>query len=190
MKNPLFIPDNSRMVPASLSFFLILLLLFFRPALAQDSHIPETENRTVILNENIDKYPLGPSLEYLEDKDGKFTVSDVASVPLSRQFLPNQKEALNFGITDSAYWVRFSVRSPDQKPPEKEWFLEFAYPPVDYVELWIPVLEGNFMVKKAGDSLLFEHREIKHRNYIFRIKTKPDRNQTLYLHVKTESSMQ
>jgi len=57
------------------------------------------------------KYPIGRFLEYMEDPGGSLTIDDVISPAYAGKFVPSQKEILNFGATDSAYWVRFRVRS-------------------------------------------------------------------------------
>ncbi|MEW5721682.1 MAG: 7TM diverse intracellular signaling domain-containing protein [Thermodesulfobacteriota bacterium] len=53
---------------------------------------------------------LGPYLEVLEDKNKKWTIQEVSSPEWSSQFRPWVERAVNFGLSSSAFWLRFRVR--------------------------------------------------------------------------------
>ncbi len=78
----------------------------------------------------------------------------------------------------------------------KEWLLEVGYPLLDSVELYLPTHRAggpvgkSYAVKKTGDTLPFGEREIADQNFIFILPVGPEEEQTVYLRVETEGSMQ
>ncbi len=147
----------------------------------------------VVLDRNRNgKYLIGLHVEYLEDKHQKWTINDVTSQPLSKQFVRNTKPVPNFGYTKSAYWLRFdlTVLSHQAAENETQWLLEAAYPPLDILRVYIPTETGKYDIRETGDMLPFAHREIRHHNFVFRIKVKTNQKMTVYLRVQTEGSLQ
>jgi len=143
-----------------------------------------------LLDENTDKFPLGPCLEYLEDKNREWGIEEVSSDAFDKKFVSEGNEVLNFGYTASAYWIRFHLSYfPKKEMSERELFLELRYPLIDYVELWISAGDGKWTVKKTGDRLPFSHREVAHHNIVFRIKVIPG-EQTLYLRTESRGAME
>ena len=65
----------------------------------------------VVLTDEQGQYPLGLHLEILEDESAALTIDDVTSPELDPKFVPSQDAAPNFGFSDSAFWVRFTVRN-------------------------------------------------------------------------------
>ena len=147
----------------------------------------------VILTDSKGEYPLGRYLEILEDKGKKWSIQDVASPELAGNFVKSKREIPNFGYTNSAYWLRFKLKND---AAGKEWLLEVGYPLLDRIELYIPS-EGltdqdttGFVVKKAGDLLPFKERELKHQNFLFYLSVGSEKEQTLYLRIESEGTMQ
>lgn len=66
----------------------------------------------LILEEGQGSYPLGLELTYLEDPSGKLTIEEVRSAEYSRKFKQSTSVRPNFGITDSAFWLRFQLSNP------------------------------------------------------------------------------
>ena len=65
----------------------------------------------IILSDKQDRYPLGLYLETLEDPTGHLTIDDIILPEIALQFVANQNEIPNFGLSDSAYWVRFWIKN-------------------------------------------------------------------------------
>ncbi len=77
--------------------------------------------RTLILNEQQEQYVLGQFLEYLEDPAGNLTIADVSSPEYAKRFKQSRQEILNFGYTDSIYWVRFLANNPAPRIANGDW---------------------------------------------------------------------
>lgn len=147
----------------------------------------------MILTDSRGEYPLSRYLEFLEDKEKKWSIQDVTSPKLAVNFVKSKQEIPNFGYTNSAYWVRFNLKNDSAG---KEWLLELGYPLLDRIELYISS-EGlndrdtiEYIVKKAGDILPFKERELKHQNFLFYLSVGSEREQTLYLRIESEGSLQ
>ncbi|MCP4134625.1 MAG: adenylate/guanylate cyclase [bacterium] len=133
-------------------------------------------------------YPLGLHLDYLEDKDNTVTIADVIGDSFSGRFIPVKKEKPNFGFTNSAYWIRINlIYSPEVR--NKDWLFELNYPLLDYIKIHIQNPDGNIIERETGDRFHFENRDIKNCNFIFRLKPSGVEKQTIYFHIKSESSM-
>ena len=100
-----------------LCFFLV-----FFPALSISAQNYTVES--LILNNEIGKYPLSLYLEILEDSIGDLTIEQVSSAKYNNKFIPNQAKVPNFSFTDSVYWARFKVR--DDTSELKQWLLEMS----------------------------------------------------------------
>ena len=58
--------------------------------------------------------PIQASFQYMEDSSGLANIENIFNLPEDKwQFSPTGKA--NFGITNSPYWLRFSVNNPTQK---------------------------------------------------------------------------
>lgn len=81
-----------------------LFLLFFTAT-------GKTEVTAVPVFPNTEKILLGSYGQYLEGVPEQIEIDDVSSLPFSGEFLPNQKDSINFGLTDSTSWFRFILVS-------------------------------------------------------------------------------
>ncbi|MBF0350466.1 MAG: response regulator [SAR324 cluster bacterium] len=142
----------------------------------------------LLLNPSQGVYPLGKHMEFLEDVDGQLTIEQVSSSEFSSSFQSGSLDAPNFGNTHSVYWAYLQVLNP--LPSSTMWYLEQAFPIIDHVSLFIQQVDGTFLKYTAGDQYPFEQRDVKHRNIIFPLSLPSQHVQTLYIRVKSESSMQ
>ena len=110
---------------------------------------------------------LGTRLELLEDPEGAWTIGEVTSPPLVEQFVPSQRDTLNAGVTDSAWWVRFALRNDLATPQER--LLVVGYALTDSLDLYAPDGAGGFRVTRAGDELPFRERAGDYRKPVFHI---------------------
>ncbi|MBK6906114.1 MAG: hypothetical protein IPH08_02895 [Rhodocyclaceae bacterium] len=71
--------------------------------------------------------PLARYFDVLEDPQGTLTLADVRKADIAARFKPSSttKDALNYGITPSTYWLRLSLKNGGDQPIER--FLEIAY---------------------------------------------------------------
>jgi signal transduction histidine kinase len=111
----------------------------------------------------------------------------MAKSEISKRFFSSDEEEPGFGFTSSVYWVRLMVNNPQDKLVN--WYLEIEYPLLDYINLYILDGEDRFIVKKTGDRLRFNSREVNYRNFVFDLTETPNSVTTYYLRFQTSSSM-
>jgi len=91
----------------------------------------------IVLDDLHDEYELTPYLEVLEDRDRIWTIDDMLSEKISRQFTTTTTKTLNPGITTSVWWARFEV--DDAATRNHDWVLMVEYPVIDRVDLLLPI---------------------------------------------------
>jgi signal transduction histidine kinase len=165
---------------------LCLILVLCSPAQAQTGSPPASE--PVILTDEQGEYPLGLHLEILEDPGGELTIDDVSSPAFDSQFIPSQVTVPNYGFTDSAYWVRFSL--DNETPQTNEWLLEVDFANMQYVDLYTPLPDGEgFAVKRTGTLRPVSTRDVLGPNIEFNVSVPTRLQQTYYLRFQNGASM-
>ena len=98
-------------------------------------------------------YPVAQFMDLLEDPGGGLTWADVHRAPLRERFEQVHSETLNFGLTSSAFWLRFRVQEEVAEardgPVPEVWLFDpgFAFP--DRAR-WRLYDAGNGAVLAAG----------------------------------------
>jgi signal transduction histidine kinase len=162
--------------------YLLIMLVFLLPQLACAVEFDES-TRGLILSRGV---------QVFEDIGGDATIGDVSSSAMTDSFRPLTTESLNAGFSSSAFWLRvdLSYRPMDAKA-HRDWLLEMAYPPMDYVDFYLPDVDGTQKLAwQTGDMLPFSSRQIKQNNYLFELPLLPGQTKTVYLRVKSSGSIQ
>src|ERR1035437_303915 len=133
-------------------------------------------------------YSVGRHLSYLEDKAGTLTLKNILSGIDSLPFIDSKVETPNFSFTNSVYWFRLELSNKDSRVTE--WLLESQYPLLDHIDAYLVYPRNKVVSFESGDTLPFSHRAIKHRNVMFKLPLGKGENVTVFVRVKTESSMQ
>ena len=133
---------------------------------------------------------MGTYVEVLEDPTGALRLEDVRAPERAARFTRPGADPLNFGYSRSAWWLRF--RLPGGAPAGEELLLEVAFPSIDRIELHRPEAqpggEPRYWARLAGDSFPWDAREVRHRNYVFRLPapTAPGEHE-YYMRVQSKS---
>jgi serine phosphatase RsbU (regulator of sigma subunit) len=141
--------------------------------------LPLLAQPTIELTDQQVEVPISTSLAYFKDSTNSLTLTQVQQQPFQ---VVAQEEALNFGFSDYAYWLRLTVSNQSR---QSEWFLYSQYPLLDSVFLYQPGQEPIVI----GDHLPFSQRAVPNRFAVFRLLTN-EQPQTIYLKVRTSSSVQ
>ena len=166
---------------------LVALFLTISPLISwarQPTVVPDT----VILTDDQGQYLLGLHLEYLEDPTGILTIEDVTLPEYAARFVPSQKQVPRFGLTDSAYWVRFQVEN--RANPKVAWRLEYEYYHIYLLDLYVLSDQGTtFSHHQSGRKYPFSSREIPYRTFVFPLPLEPRQRTTLYLRAKGKAGV-
>lgn len=65
--------------------------------------------QTIVVSDAVESVPVTLSVEYYEDSSEALTIEEVLAPSFDVNFIPHDRELLNFGITSAAYWVRFNL---------------------------------------------------------------------------------
>ncbi|MBU1171376.1 MAG: SpoIIE family protein phosphatase [Proteobacteria bacterium] len=153
-------------------------------ALAQPCN---SQTRGIELRPEIGMVNLSRSLSYMEDKNDSFHVDDLISGKSSGLWQENTAENMNFGYTDSVYWVMgdcINTRNESMK-----YLIEIAYPVIDYITVYA-IRKDQRDTWTLGDKFPFDERPIKHRNFVIPVRFAPHEQVRFIFRVKTTSSMQ
>lgn len=63
----------------------------------------------VFVDPNSEQQSIANAIEYYEDNSEALTIDDVLAPGFERNFIPHNRDILHFGITSSAYWIRFNL---------------------------------------------------------------------------------
>jgi diguanylate cyclase len=160
-----------------LNFLLIFLLLTYTLP-AEDSF-----RRPFILSNETGSVPISGHAEYYLEKEGTLTLEDV----LSKEYT-HQKEDLNFGLTDSAVWLRFSTKNQSS---EENWILEFNIHKFYTVEVYTGIDDNQlFLTHSYSYTRPFNEREIKEPYLAFPIDIPEESELFFYIRVQSQNSLE
>jgi len=126
------------------------------------------------------------SISYFEDVQGTFTLEELKS----EQFTPYTKERrVNFGFTQSVYWFKINLHTPSSK--DTHWWMKIDYPLLESVDMYLLQPDG-WVIKhqQMGTSQPFGSRDVGSHYFISELPLNDISDSTLYLRVKTQSSLQ
>ena len=131
---------------------------------------------------------LTPYLDLLEDPGGALTLEQIRAPGLAPQFKHSNftGEALNFGITPSAWWLRLRVSNTSDQPIER--LLEVAYARLSHLSFHAPQDDGSYRTLETGTTAPFESRGYPHRHFVFSLRLPPQAEQTVYLRVASTTA--
>jgi diguanylate cyclase len=157
-------------------------LFLFGPNLASAS---AADPSLLILTNDIHEYLLGTYVDYLEDPQGTLSLDQVRSAEYEKKFKRGTQDALNFGMTDSVYWLRLRVRN-DALITTK-WRLELNRPSMNTVVLYLPTEDNSrYNKKKTGYIYPFSARDVQEESFVFRLPLPPHTEQVIYLQVRDQ----
>jgi len=137
----------------------------------------------VVLGET-DALVLGTQIEYLEDVSGELTIADVAGGNLA--FISNTTESISFGVSSSAFWLRFALRNESTKVVNR--IIEFDDPLIDKIQLYVPG-SGGFEVKQGGRLAALSGDTIFHALPALVVNVLPQQTGTYYVRLESTATL-
>jgi diguanylate cyclase len=141
----------------------------------------------LLLDEKNPRVELDSHFEFLADPSSVADVHAISRLPAQR-FTRHSGGAPNFGFTQERYWFRTQLL---QVNGDESWFLEFAYPPLDNIDVFLLDHHGEVLVAEhGGDRRPFDQRLIKSRHFTVELPLPLGEPVWLYVAVQTEGSLQ
>jgi len=135
---------------------------------------------------------LAKGLEYYVDEEKDLSIDDIQAISKTGGFKTFDKNTLNFGYSNKAYWVRISLRN--ELPVklsilgEHRFYLTVRYPLLDDVQLF-HIRSATTEYSKAGDSTPFFDRLIDISDFAFPINLKVGEQSVVFLRVESTSTI-
>ncbi|HQV63772.1 MAG TPA: 7TM-DISM domain-containing protein, partial [Anaerolineales bacterium] len=166
-----------------LNLFLITSAVILAFCMVRSVSAQQNSQPVLVLTSQKQEYLLGTYLEYLEDPKGELTFEQVRSAQYDSKFSTGKQDILNFGTTDSVYWLRLRIRN-DASTAAK-WRLELARPTVNTIILYIPEkTTSQYVEKKTGFVYPFATRDIEDESFIFNLPIESGSEQIIYMSIK------
>jgi diguanylate cyclase (GGDEF)-like protein/PAS domain S-box-containing protein len=125
-------------------------------------------------------------LSVLEDSSANLSLPEILQPRTQELFSKEQLrgDALSFGYTSSAYWLRLELSNTSDMPVQR--LLEIRYAMLSDVQLYQPE-SGTAL--SSGMGVPFAIRPFPNRNYVFPLTLAPRSEQVLYVRVQSANSI-
>lgn len=140
----------------------------------------------VVLSAAQESVRLGERVQVLEDASGQWTLAQISG-QFSSRFRNSDGNALNFGFSESTFWLRFSVDATELDG--ESWFYVERYPILDELTLYVPDAEGGYTAHPVGDTRPFSLRQMSHRAFVFPLQTRVEGVVEYYLKVRGKGAL-
>ncbi|SDE09670.1 hypothetical protein SAMN04487996_103334 [Dyadobacter soli] len=125
---------------------------------------------------------IGQHVDILEDSLGTMTFQQVRA---SGHFVPNDEQTPNFGLSNSAFWIRFTLRNDTDDP---NIFFELANARIDFSTIYNEE-DGKVWQQTISLNEPFSAREVQHQNTVFKLNIQPGKSKTYYLKILGSEQM-
>ncbi|HET8707217.1 MAG TPA: 7TM-DISM domain-containing protein, partial [Pseudomonadales bacterium] len=136
---------------------------------------------TLVIKDDFSMQSLADHSEFLCSPDNNATPPEQ-----SDGWRPIRGGKVNFGLNRNTCWFRFGLASQAQQ--RKRLWLEVDYPPLDEVDFFMQT-NKNWVLIQSGDSIPYDDKPIKIRDYAFAFDLDPGKEKTFYVRVRTTSVM-
>lgn len=163
----------------------LLILLLLMPLMLSAEDVPTP---VLVLSDQQMVFAGSPSASFLEDPSRALTLSDVLSPPYASQFSPNQKRVLNFGRSQSAWWVK--LRIVDRS--SQKWYLRLSAMLGEDFDLYaLPVAESGAGPESAAKLVTAQYftRLDDFRRYAWSVNLPENQPIDLYMRATNGSSI-
>ena len=169
------------------AYFFVLAVLSFILLAAPDPAISSQSSPSLVITDKQQKYYVGLYMDFLEDKQKKWTIDDVMSDEVAGKFQFFGKEFPNFQWTQSAFWFRVEIVNSSRN--RRDFILQEEIPWIDIVEVYVPKPGGGYDIHRAGDTLPFKDREIKHQELLFWLTIEPGQKVPLFIKIEGQDAL-
>ena len=141
----------------------------------------------LLLTDKESAQSVGPYLSHFEDISKKQTLTEILNSEQANRFKPLGSDIPNFGFSQTAHWLKFSLKNPSDQPMER--LLELGHPNIDEIWFFQPdPAQQTYRRRLTGRAYPFHNRELPHRNFIFQLKLLAHSETTYYLRVRSTSA--
>lgn len=143
--------------------------------------------QTVVIDPDSDQQSIANSVEYYEDSSEALAIDDVLTSGFNVNFIPHSQDILHFGVTSSAYWIRFNLDWTEADLDTKK-ILEFGPPKLvggivrGGIEIFV-IDDNGALVSQYILGTQTSPRELKTLNRGFALSIDPQFGNQIYLRI-------
>lgn len=126
---------------------------------------------------------IGTHVNILQDASNSLTLQDVVK---STSFVINDKPAINLGVSNSTFWIKFTLTNNSE---ENYLLLNLEQSALNNIEVFTQINKTSFSVRKFGTSLPFHNREYNNQNFIFKIKALSDESKQIFIKIQCNTQI-
>lgn len=123
----------------------------------------------------------------LEDSGGALTFAEVQKTELSTRFIKNDSDAIGFGFSHAAYWLRFRFANDSDELIKR--FFELANFQMSHVDFYQPQADGSYRHIQTGQTQPFSTRAYPNHLYVFPLVLPAHSAQFYYLRVQSDDAL-
>jgi signal transduction histidine kinase len=142
-------------------------------------------SRSLVLTASDASVQAGSSFDILEDPSHALTLDSILTPQQQSRFAPSKQSVPNFGVTQSAYWLRLRLKNTSH---EQQWLLCLAYSSLSEVTVYSSHATGRWSSVRTGSAVVFATRPTPHRNFVFPLTLPDSSEHVMYLRVATRVS--
>ena len=161
---------------------LLKILLFIFSHLLLTNSLLAQDPPPIVINDTTTHYLLASNFSLLKDEEKRLTIQDVISPAIKQAFVYKKEQKFNFGRINATYWFKFQIKNVTNT--KIDLFLKINYHGIDKIDLYIVEKNNTLIVKRSGDQIPFDQREIHHRIPLFRLTLNAHQQQKYYLKVE------
>lgn len=157
---------------------LFLCLLSFRAWASTDS-------LRINIHNEFTSQSIGFGAEFLVDETHSL---DLQQARQDSRWQASEQNVINFGFTESSYWVRFSIENQIQE--RQSLVLDFPYPYVDVVEIYLLHPDQPPKRIELGDTVSASQRPILHSHSLVTFELLERQHIEVYIRARSSATLQ
>ncbi|MFT4776868.1 MAG: signal transduction histidine kinase/CheY-like chemotaxis protein [Oleispira sp.] len=167
--------------------FLLLSLLWITtamPALFLSSTLQAAPS--IMLPDSSFDLQITPYLSILEDPSGSLTIEDILTSETQRKFIHNHSNNLRFNLSDSNYWLRFSITNPN--PEDQSLVLSISNNRLENIEFY-EYKAGQLNHQSSGGLAKNKAQGSHSQAYPFLIEVQAKKHQTYFIEIHSTNAI-
>nr|WP_315257192.1 diguanylate cyclase [uncultured Duganella sp.] len=129
---------------------------------------------------------LTPYLTVLEDPQATLDLDGARRRVAEFRSAGRADEALSFGYTRSAYWLRVVLHNPGDRPLDR--MLEISNARLSDIQFYRPDAQGRYSPHRTGSALPYATRPYPNRYYVFPLELAPQAEEVIYIRVWSQGA--
>lgn len=149
------------------------------------SHISWASDSIILPDASFD-LQITPYLSILEDTSNTLTIEDILTAEKQLKFSPNNSEKLRFNLSDSSFWLRFSITNPHLE--KQSLVFSISNNRLDEIHFY-EYKSGKLLHIKSGSISPHKAKGSHRQAYPFLINASPKSNQTYFVRIQSSTAI-